>query len=117
MRFASQRLKWMTQQPQFGQLSFVEVFYLLNYYESNGDEKIRFDVVTAWINCLPSKLQDVHPFKALLSTVDLSKITSETRIDLEAKMAKEEFRYVKKLTRNRKIDKRFNKIFRFLTAG
>ncbi len=87
----------MTQQPQFGQLSFEEVFYLVNYYEWNGDEKIRFDVVTAWISCLPSNSQNVHQFKALLSTVDLSKITSETRIDLVAKIAKEEFRYVKKL--------------------
>ncbi len=97
MRFASQRLELMIQQAQFGQLSFEEVFFLLNYYESNGDEKSRLDAVTAWINRPGSELQSAHQFKALLSTVDLPKVTSETRIEVVANMANPEFRYVKKL--------------------
>ncbi len=93
--FAPQRLEWVIQQAAFGQLPFEEVFYLMNYYESNANEKTRFDVVTAWLNRPQSKSQDMHQFNALLSTVDLSKIPSEVRVNFVANIDKKEFRYVK----------------------
>ncbi len=95
MKFASQRLEWMIQQAQFGQLSFEELFYLMKYYESNGDEENRFDAVIAWNNRPRRESTNVHQFKALLSTVDFTKIPLKTNVDLTANIDDKEFRYVK----------------------